>query len=170
MGSIRVTMSVSLDGVARGFGRLDEDTRGDFRHGGWGQRYTGDVMGREMAKGMAAAGDMLFGRHSWEELRHGMGAVHRRQPVHRPQECGHQVRRVEDSRGRECLAELDPERGDAVESVTGLKSRSDREVSITGSASLVRSLHAAGLIDRYALLIQPLTLGHGARLFDDPAP
>lgn len=59
MRSITVTMRVTLDGVVQGLGRPDEDARGGFTHGGWGQRYTDEVMGREMAKGMARPGDML---------------------------------------------------------------------------------------------------------------
>ena len=61
-------------------------------------------------------------------------------------------------------------RGDAVDAVADLKAQSGSDLSIIGSASLVRSLHAAGLIDRYTLLIHPLTLGTGARLFESPAP
>jgi dihydrofolate reductase len=61
-------------------------------------------------------------------------------------------------------------RGDAVDTVAELKTQSDRDLSIIGSASLVRALHAAGLIDRYTLLITPLTLGIGSRLFEGPAP
>jgi dihydrofolate reductase len=61
-------------------------------------------------------------------------------------------------------------RGDAVDLVAELKARPGRDLSIIGSASLVRTLHAAGLIDRYTLLIHPLTLGSGTRLFEGPAP
>ena len=61
-------------------------------------------------------------------------------------------------------------RGDAVATVADLKAQSGRDLSIIGSASLVRSLHAAGLIDRYTLLIHPLSLGTGIRLFEGPAP
>lgn len=61
-------------------------------------------------------------------------------------------------------------RGDAVDTVADLKAQSGRDLSVIGSASLVRSLHAAGLIDRYTLLIHPLTLGTGTRLFEGPAP
>jgi dihydrofolate reductase len=61
-------------------------------------------------------------------------------------------------------------RGDAVDTVAELKAQPGRDLSIIGSASLVRSLHAAALIDRYTLLICPLTLGSGTRLFEDPAP
>jgi dihydrofolate reductase len=46
----------------------------------------------------------------------------------------------------------------------------DGSLAIVGSASLVRSLHAAGLVDHYTLVIHPLTLGSGARLFEGPAP
>ena len=47
MRSITVTMFVTLDGVVQGLGRPDEDTRGGFMHGGWGQRYNDEVVGRE---------------------------------------------------------------------------------------------------------------------------
>jgi dihydrofolate reductase len=61
-------------------------------------------------------------------------------------------------------------RGDAVEEVAKLKALPGNDLSINGSASLVQSLHAAGLIDHYTLLFHPLTLGSGKRLFDGPAP
>jgi dihydrofolate reductase len=61
-------------------------------------------------------------------------------------------------------------RGEAVDTVAELKARPGGDLSINGSASLVNSLHAAGLIDRYTLLIHPLTLGKGKRLFEGPAP
>lgn len=64
MGSITVTMWVSLDGVVQGLGRPDEDTRDDFTRGGWGQRYNDEVLGSEMARSMAKPGDMLFGRRT----------------------------------------------------------------------------------------------------------
>jgi dihydrofolate reductase len=59
---------------------------------------------------------------------------------------------------------------DAADAVAGLKGQSDRDLGIIGSVSLVWSLHAASLIDHYTLVICPLTLGSGARLFEGPAP
>jgi dihydrofolate reductase len=53
--------------------------------------------------------------------------------------------------------------------VAELKARPGNDLSIIGSASLVRSLHADGLIDRYTLVMCPLTLGSGSRLFEEPA-
>jgi dihydrofolate reductase len=61
-------------------------------------------------------------------------------------------------------------RGDAADAVAQLKAKPGKDLSVMGSTSLVRSLHAAALIDHYTLLIHPLTLGSGARLFDGPAP
>ena len=68
MGSITVTMWVTLDGVVQGLGRADEDTRGGFTHGGWGPRYSDEVMAREMGVGMSRPGDMLFGRRTWQDF------------------------------------------------------------------------------------------------------
>jgi hypothetical protein len=68
MRSITVTMWVTLDGVVQGLGRPDEDSRGGFTYGGWGQRYNDEVMGREVAKAMAKPGDMLFGRRTWQDF------------------------------------------------------------------------------------------------------
>jgi dihydrofolate reductase len=60
--------------------------------------------------------------------------------------------------------------GDAVETVAKLKAEDGKDLTIIGSASLVRDLHAAGLVDNYTLLIHPVTLGTGMRLFEGPAP
>jgi dihydrofolate reductase len=170
MGSISVTMSVSLDGVVQGPGRPDEDTRGGFGEGGWGQRYVDDVMGQEMAKGMAAPGEMLLGRRTWEDFITAWGRATDGNPftTHLNAARKYVVSRTlpdADAWQNSVLV-----RGEAVETVAALKSESTRDLSVIGSASLVRTLHSAGLIDRYTLLIHPLTLGRGARMFDDPAP
>ena len=68
------------------------------------------------------------------------------------------------------MAELDPPAGRREKTVAELKAEPGRDLSVIGSASLVRTLHAAGLVDRYTLLIFPLTLGSGRRLFEGPAP
>jgi len=170
MGSITVTMWVSLDGVVQGLGRADEDTRGGFTHGGWGRRYDDEVMGREMAKAMAKPGDMLLGRRTWQDFITAWGRLTDGNPITTRMNATTKYvvsRTLQDADAWQNSVLL---RGDAVEVVTELKAKSDRDLGIVGSASLVRSLHAAGLIDRYTLVICPLTLGSGARLFDGPAP
>lgn len=170
MGSITVTMWVTLDGVVQGPGRADEDTRGGFTHGGWGSRYDDEVMGREMAKGMAKPGDMLLGRRTWQDFSTVWGRRTDGNPFTTRMNATTKYvvsRTLEDAGAWQNSIPL---RGDAADTVAGLKARSDRDLGIVGSASLVRSLHAAALIDRYTLVICPLTLGAGARLFEGPAP
>ena len=57
--------------------------------------------------------------------------------------------------------------GDAVQTVAALKERVDADVTILGSGELVRTLHAAHLIDAYVLQIHPIVLGSGTRLFGE---
>jgi dihydrofolate reductase len=170
MGSITVTMWVTLDGVVQGLGRADEDTRGGFTHGGWGRRYDDEVMGREMAKAMAKPGDMLFGRRTWQDFITAWGRLTDGNPFTARMNATTKYvvsRTLQDADAWQNSVLL---RGDAVEVVAKLKAQSDRDLGIIGSVSLVRSLHAAGLIDRYTLVICPVTLGGGARLFEGPAP
>jgi dihydrofolate reductase len=170
MRSITVTTWVTLDGVVQGLGRPDEDTRGGFTHGGWGTRYDDEVMGREMAKAMANPGDMLFGRRTWEDFITAWGGLTDGNPFTTRMNATTKYvvsRTLDDANAWQNSVLL---RGDAVESVAKLKAGPGGDLGIVGSVSLVRSLHAAGLIDRYTLVICPLTLGTGARLFDGPAP
>jgi dihydrofolate reductase len=127
-------------------------------------------MGREMAKAMTTPGDLLFGRRTWQDFITAWGRLTDGNPVttHMNAATKYVVSRTltdADAWHNSVLL-----RGDAVDTVAGLKAQAARDLSIIGSASLVRSLHAAGLIDRYTLLIHPLTLGTGTRLFEGPAP
>ncbi|MCR6488053.1 dihydrofolate reductase family protein [Amycolatopsis sp. OK19-0408] len=170
MRSIGVTMSVTLDGVVQGLGRPDEDTRGGFTHGGWGTGYSDDVMAREMAKGMSRAGDMLFGRRTWEDF---IGAwAHRDDGNPFTTHMNAATKYVASTALDDADAWQNSVllRGDAEKTVGELLARPGKDLSVIGSASLVRSLHAAGLVDHYTLLIHPLTLGTGRRLFEGPAP
>jgi len=170
MRSITVTMWVTLDGVVQSLGRPDEDTRGGFTHGGWGQRYNDEVMGREMAKAMARPGDMLFGRRTWQDFITAWGRRTDGNPFTTQMNAATKYvvsRTLEDAGAWPNSILL---RGDAASAVAELKAEPGGDLGIIGSASLVRSLHAAGLIDRYTLLICPLTLGSGTRLFEGPGP
>jgi dihydrofolate reductase len=167
MRTISVTMWMSLDGVVQGLARPDEDTRGGFTHGGWGPRYQDDVLAREMAAGMAEPGDMLLGRRTWEDFARVWGGR---------DDNPYSARMNATTKYVVSRAPLDVSgwpnsvllQGDAVETVGRLRAESDRNLGIVGSASLVRTLHDAGLIDRYTLVICPLTLGNGTRLFEQP--
>ena len=170
MRSITVTMWVTLDGVVQGLGRADEDTRDGFTHGGWGERYQDEVMGREMAKGMARPGDMLFGRRTWEDFITAWARSTDGNPFTARMNAATKYVVSSTLENADAWPNSILLRGDAVATVGELKGQPGGDLGIVGSASLVRSLHAAGLIDRYTLLICPLTLGSGTRLFEGPAP
>ena len=169
MGSISVTMFMTLDGVVQAPGRPDEDTRGGFTHGGWGQPYNDEVLGREMGQAMGRPGDMLFGHRTWDDFRTAWGRATHDNPFSTYMNA---ATKYVVSRG-----DVDVDawqhsillRGDAVETVGRLKAESDRELGIIGSVSLVQSLHAARLIDRYTLVFSaaarhrhPAVRGDGA--------
>jgi dihydrofolate reductase len=170
MRSITVTMWVSLDGVVQGLGRADEDTRHGFAHGGWGTRYDDEVMSREMAKAMTKPGDMLLGRRTWQDFITAWGRRTDDNPFTTRMNAATKYVVSRTLENADAWQNSFLVRGDAVDGVAELKAQPGRDLAIIGSASLVRSLHAASLIDHYRLLICPLTLGTGARLFEGPAP
>jgi dihydrofolate reductase len=170
MRSISAIMFMSLDGVVQGLGRPDEDTRGGFTHGGWGPQYNDDVMGEELGRGMAKPGDLLLGRRTWEDFTQAWGHATHDNPFSTLMNKAAKYvvsRTLGNADGWENSILL---RGEAAETVADLKATPGKDLAINGSAALVRSLHAAGLIDHYTLLIHPLTLGTGTRLFEEPAP
>jgi dihydrofolate reductase len=170
MGSIGVNMSVTLDGVVQAPARADEDIRGGFTHGGWGQGYQDDVAMREASAGMSRPGAMLLGRRTWQDFTTVWGRATDGNPFSTHMNA---ARKYVVSRTLHDVAAWSNSvllRGEAIETVAALKAQSDEDLGIIGSASLVQALHAAGLIDHYTLLITPLTLGAGTRLFAHRAP
>ncbi|MDT7790211.1 MAG: hypothetical protein QOF58_8630, partial [Pseudonocardiales bacterium] len=155
---------MTLDGVVQSPGRADEDTGGGFAHGGWAAAYSDEVLAAEMGKGMAHTGAMLFGRRTWRDFITAWASATDGNPftAHMNAATKYVVSRsLTDASAWENSVLL---RG--IDDVAAL----DGSLSIVGSASLVRSLHAAGMVDHCTLVIHPLTLGSGARLFDGPAP
>ena len=170
MRSISVNLNMTLDGVVQGPGRADEDTRGGFDHGGWADGYQDEVMARQAAQGMSRPGEMLLGRRTWQDFSTAWGARTDDNPFteHLNAATKYVVSTsLDDADGWQNSILL---RGDASRTVADLKARPGADLTVIGSAALVRSLHAAGLIDHYTLLIYPLALGTGTRLFEGSAP
>src|ERR1041384_4982334 len=161
MRSINVTMNISLDGVVQGPGRPDEDTRAGFAHGGWGAWHQDEVLAQEMGRSMSGAGDLLLGRRTWQDFITAWAHLDDGNPY---------TTRMNAVTKYVASATLDNTdawqnsvllRGDATQTAAKLKAQDGKDLGIVGSAALVRSLHTAGLIDRYTLVIHPLTLGSG---------
>ena len=117
-----------------------------------------------MAEAMTRPGDMLFGRRTWQDFTAAWGRRTDGNPVTARMNATTKYvvsRTLKDADAWQNSVLL---RGDAAGTVAELKAQPGGDVGIIGSVSLVRSLHAAGLTDRYTLLICPLTLGSGAWL------
>jgi dihydrofolate reductase len=167
--SIVVVNNVTLDGVMQAPGRPDEDRRGGFEHGGWALPYNDEVMGRAMGERMAARGSLLLGRRTYEDF-YGFW----------PHQTDNPFTKVLDAARKyvasTTLSEPLPWRnstlldGDAAEAVARLKDQGDEDLAVLGSGELIQSLMRRDLIDEYLLLIHPLVLGTGRRLFRDGSP
>jgi dihydrofolate reductase len=160
--------SITLDGVMQAPARPDEDVRGGFEHGGWGISYADEVMGRAMGERMAksAGGPLVLGRRTYEDLAEVW-------PKRKDNPYTDALNRAEKHVASTTLSEPLPWQnsrllaGDAVDAVAKLKQDGGKDIGIIGSGHLVRSLMSAGLIDEFLLLIHPLVLGSGQRLFAD---
>jgi dihydrofolate reductase len=163
---ITVVNHVSLDGVMQAPGRSDEDPRGGFARGGWAQAGNDPVMGAVMAEGMGHGNAMLLGRRTYEDF----AAYWPRQtdsPFGPVLEATHKyVASRTLSEGSWSNTTILT--GDATGAIASLKQSED--VTILGSGELIRSLIGHGLIDVWMLLIHPLVLGSGRRLFAADGP
>jgi dihydrofolate reductase len=163
MGRVIVMNGVTLDGVMQGPGRPDEDTRDGFEHGGWAIPGGDEAMVAKMGERMGGDRAFLFGRRTYEQLLASWNA---------------QGGRFKDAlnNARKYVASSNPAtgldwpnstllHGDVPATVAELKVSSGTNLVIMGSGVLIGSLMAADLIDEYLLMIHPLVLGTGRRLF-----
>jgi dihydrofolate reductase len=169
MSKIVAFISLTLDGVMQGPARPDEDRRGDFEHGGWAIPYADSVMGTVAAESGARSGALLLGRRTYEDF-YDVWPKRTDSPF---SEILNNTQKYVASR---TLKEPLPWRnstlleGDAADAVTGLKEKLDKDLVVLGSGALLQSLMRRDLIDQYVLLIHPLVLGKGRRLFADGVP
>lgn len=166
--SLVVVENLTVDGVMQSPGRPEEDTRGGFDLGGWGVPYGDEVMAREMGKRMARRGSLLLGRRTYEDF-------YSVWPDRTDNPYTEVLNRTQKYVASRTLKEPLPWvnstllPGDAEAAVAELKRSHADDIGVLGSGELVRSLLRAGLVDELVLLIHPLVLGQGRRLFDGGA-
>ncbi|HEY3683617.1 MAG TPA: dihydrofolate reductase family protein [Streptosporangiaceae bacterium] len=164
MGEVIAIEHLTLDGVMQSPGRADEDTRDGFRNGGWAGPGQDPVMQEVMGAHMSSAWSLLAGRTTYEDF-----AAH--WPARKPDPIAEALDRVRKYVASTTLAEPLAWRnsvllkGDAVDAVRRLKGELSENLVVFGSGELVRSLLPYGLVDTLVLLVHPLTLGAGRRLF-----
>jgi dihydrofolate reductase len=167
---MRVVVSefMSLDGVVQAPGGPEEDTEGGFAHGGWSIPYFDpEVMGGAVAESMNGVEALLFGRRTWQ----GMAAAW---PERAGDPYADQMNAVPKYVASRTLTEndmtwnstlLSPE--NAIADVAALRAREGGDLMIWGSVSLARALLAEGFVDELNLMIEPILLGGGKRIFPE---
>lgn len=150
-------------------GQGDEDRRDGFPYGGWAAAANDPVMQEVMSARMGSAWSLLVGRTTYESLYRSWAT----QPSNPMTDA---LNNVEKFVASATLSEPLPWQnsillwGDAADVVARLKQDHDKTLVIFGSGVLVQSLMRRGLIDEYVVLIYPLVLGTGRRLFPDGSP
>jgi dihydrofolate reductase len=164
MRKLGVVEFLTLDGVMQGLGSPDEDRDGGFEHGGWSAPYQDELIGKKAAEGMSKATAYLFGRRTYEHMAAHWPNVPDDDPIARhlnatPKHVVSKTLKSVDWAGTYVLD------GDLVDSVNELKAEGEGAITVLGSGLLVQALIEHDLIDQYLLLVHPLVLGTGKRLF-----
>jgi dihydrofolate reductase len=156
---------VTLDGVMQAPGRPDEDTRGGFSYGGWAVPNNDEVMIHALGQRMGRPdGGLLLGRRSYEDLLaswNAQGGPYKDALNTAPKYVVSSNPTTKLDWPNSTLLH-----GDIPAAVADLKQRSTGDLVVMGSGQLIRSLLPHGLIDEYLLMIHPLLLGSGTRLFE----
>lgn len=164
MRKLVVSEFITLDGVIQAPGASDEDLDGDFEHGGWQRQYMEQVAGAAGAERMAASDAMLLGRKTYEYF---AGFW----PTADVPGISDHMNGVAKYVVSTTLRDLSWQNstlltGDLADEVNHLKSRPGKDIMVVGSGNLARSLIQRGLVDEYFLMVHPILVGGGKRLFD----
>jgi dihydrofolate reductase len=170
MSRVVVSTFLSLDGVMQAPGDSEEDRRGGFDHGGWQLPYFDDVAGRAVSEGMATSGGLLLGRRTYEIFAAFWPSAPAEDPFAATMNSFPKF--VASRTLKEPLewANSTLLKGDVADAVAGLKQEPGKDLQVIGSGDLVQTLMQHHLIDEYQLMIHPLVLGSGRRLFRDGNP
>jgi dihydrofolate reductase len=166
MRKLIVAEHISLDGVIQAPGGPKEDPSGEFHFGGWEVPYDDDAIGQFVQEMFAQPFELLLGRRTydiwaayWPHVQSGnniadlFNKVPKHVATHRPETL--------DWQNSHAL------KGDLADAIRALKQQDGDNLMSWGSADMLRQLLAAGLVDELWLMIYPIILGHGKRLFGD---
>ncbi len=168
---MRIVLShfMSLDGVVQAPGGQGEDTDGGFAHGGWSMPFfEPETMGPAVSDLMAETDALLFGRRTWQTMaaawpsRAGDPFADRMNEI--PKYVASRTLTQGDLSwpGSTLLAA-----DDAIGAIRELRARDGAAIQVMGSSSLAAQLIEHDLVDEYRLMIEPILLGGGKRLFPD---
>jgi dihydrofolate reductase len=168
---LTITTNVSVDGVMQGLGGPGEDRRGGFDRGGWAPPLVDIETGDYLDQVYGAAAAFLFGRRTYEIFAGSWGAMidMAKMPIgvalnSRPKYVASTSLTDPQWAGTTVLT------GDVAAAIRDLKAQQGGDLLVPGSGVLVRWLLANDLVDQFDLLIYPIILGQGTRLFPDSGP
>lgn len=168
---MRIVLSdfMSLDGVVQAPGGKEEDTDGGFRNGGWSMPFFDpEAMGAAVGEVMETTEALLFGRRTWQT----MAAAWPSRAGDPFADTMNEIPKYVASRTL-TQADLDwtnstllaPD--DAIGAVRELRQRDGGDIQVMGSSALAAQLISNAIVDEYRLMIEPIVLGGGKRLFPD---
>ena len=167
MRKIIVAEFVSLDGVMQAPGGAEEDTDGGFAHGGWTMPYWHDDMGAALLEEINKADTFLLGRKTWQ----GHAGAFEPAPADDPfASLLNGMRKYVVSttlKSADAWRNSTIIRENVVEEVRKLKEQPGKAIYVDGSSVLVHALAEADLVDEYHLLVFPIVLGTGKKVFPD---
>ena len=168
MRKVVVNEWISLDGVAQAPGAADEDTSGGFEHGGWHLQYFDELAQQHVVEGIVEAGAFLLGRRTYEILGgYWPHASAEEQVIAEPLNTKPKYvasRTLSDPLDWQNSTVL---QGDVPDAVAALRQQDGGDVHVIGSMQLVHTLLEHDLVDELRLMIDPLLLGGGKRVYRD---
>lgn len=163
MRKIVVLEHISLDGVIQAPGGPEEDTSGGFAFGGWISPYSDPILGKALRKQMNLPFDLLLGRKTFD-----IWAPY--WPNHADGWPGVNTATKYVASNSRVSGEWQPSvflSGDIVEKIVQIKQQPGPDLHVWGSGDLLQTLIKHDLVDVFWLMIYPITLGAGKRLFAD---
>ncbi|EST25968.1 dihydrofolate reductase family protein [Streptomyces niveus] len=164
MRKLMATTFVSLDGVMQGPGGSDEDRDGGFEHGGWSVPHFGPDLIQRMTDLVQRADALLVGRKTYDIFAATWPLAEADDPIGSKMNS---VRKYVASRTLDTVSWQNSTllTGDVAEAVARLKQEGDGEIQVHGSGDLIQTLIAHDLVDEFHVLVFPVLVGSGKRLF-----
>lgn len=164
MSKVIVSEFVTLDGVMQ-----DPGGSGEFAHGGWSWPYWGDDLGAFKLDELRASGALLLGRvtyqgfaAAWPSMTDEQGFAERMNSL--PKHVVSTTLTTTTWNNSHLIKEH------VVDAITALKAQPGQDILVSGSGKLVQMLMRHDLVDEYRLLVHPVAVGNGNRLFTDANP